>query len=105
MRFSWDFLLNMLENDDSNLQTKVGVHITSNIFKKSNFKITGLHQLPHPGFQIIGHQASKILDYQSIIEVFSSFLRSWIIKSKNLDVYFDNPRFATYCTEQVENLG
>ena len=23
MRFSWDFLLNMLENDDSNLQKKV----------------------------------------------------------------------------------
>ena len=35
----------MLENGDSNLQTKFGVHITSNIFKKkSNFKITGLHQ-------------------------------------------------------------
>ena len=27
-------LLNMLENDDSNLQTKFGVHITSDIFKK-----------------------------------------------------------------------
>ena len=26
MRFSWDILLNMLENDDSNLQTKFGVH-------------------------------------------------------------------------------
>ena len=49
MRFSWEFLLNMfmmLDNDDSNLQTKFGVHITSNIFKKSNLKITGSHQPP-----------------------------------------------------------
>ena len=35
----------MLENDDSNLQTKLGGHITSNIFKI----ITGSHQpLTHP---------------------------------------------------------
>ena len=27
MQFSWDFLLNMLENDDSNLQTKFKVYI------------------------------------------------------------------------------
>ena len=33
MRLSWEFLLNMLENDDSNLQTKFSVHITSIIFK------------------------------------------------------------------------
>ena len=33
MPFSWVVLLNMLENDDSKLQTKFGVHITSNIFK------------------------------------------------------------------------
>ena len=37
MRFSWDFLLNMLENNDSNLQTKFGVHITSNIFQINKF--------------------------------------------------------------------
>ena len=30
MRFSCNFLLAMLENEDSNLQTKFGVHITSN---------------------------------------------------------------------------
>ena len=33
MRFSWDFLQNMFKNGDSNLQTKFGVHITSDIFK------------------------------------------------------------------------
>ena len=37
MWFSWEFLLNMLENDDSNLQTKFGMHITSNIFKIMHF--------------------------------------------------------------------
>ena len=36
----------MLENGHSNLQTKFGVHITSNIFKKSNLKITGSRDLP-----------------------------------------------------------
>ena len=38
MRFSWDFLQNMLENGHSNLQTRFGVHITSNIFKIFQFK-------------------------------------------------------------------
>ena len=38
MRFSWDILLNMLENDVCNLQTNFGVHITSNIFKIIQFK-------------------------------------------------------------------
>ena len=37
MRFSWDFLQHMLENGHSNLQTKFGVHITSNIFKIIQF--------------------------------------------------------------------
>ena len=37
MQFSWDFLLNMLENDDFSLQTKFGVHITSRIFKITKF--------------------------------------------------------------------
>ena len=40
MRFSSDFfffLLNMLENVDSNLQTNFRVHITSNIFKIIQF--------------------------------------------------------------------
>ena len=46
MRFSWDFLQNMLENGHSNLQTNLRVHITSNIFKISNSKITGSHQPP-----------------------------------------------------------
>ena len=46
MRFSWDFLQNMLENGHSNLQTNLWVHITSNIFKISNSKITGSHQPP-----------------------------------------------------------
>ena len=31
------FLLNMLENVDSNLQTKFEVHVTSNIFKIIQF--------------------------------------------------------------------
>ena len=30
-----EFLLNMLENDDSKLQTKFGVHIASNTFKNN----------------------------------------------------------------------
>ena len=46
MQFSWDFLQNMLENGHSNLQTNLWVHITSNIFKISNSKITGSHQPP-----------------------------------------------------------
>ena len=46
MRFSWNFLLNMLKNDNSNLHTKVRVHITAKFLKYSNFKIMGLHQ-PH----------------------------------------------------------
>ena len=48
MRFSWDILQNMLENGHSNLQTNLWVHITSNIFKISNSKITGSHQPPWP---------------------------------------------------------
>ena len=50
MRFSWDFLQNMLENDHSNLQTKLGVHITSNIFKINQFKNHGIAPTPpdHP---------------------------------------------------------
>ena len=46
MRFSWDFLQNMLENGHSNLQTKFGVHITSNIFKIIQFKIHGIAPTP-----------------------------------------------------------
>ena len=38
MRFSWDFLQNMLENGHSNLKTNLWVHITSNIFKIIQFK-------------------------------------------------------------------
>ena len=38
MRFSWDYLLNMLENYDSNLHTKFGVHITSNTCKNKKKK-------------------------------------------------------------------
>ena len=48
MRFSWDFLQNMLENGHSNLQTNLWVHIISNIFKISNSKFTGSHQPPPP---------------------------------------------------------
>ena len=48
MRFSWEFLQNMLENGHSNLQTNLWVHITSNIFKISNSKISGSHQPPPP---------------------------------------------------------
>ena len=48
MRFSWDFLQNMLENSHSNLQTNMLVHSPYhfNIFKISNEKITGSHQPP-----------------------------------------------------------
>ena len=46
MRFSWDFLQNMLENGHSNLQTKFGVHITSNIFKIIQFKHHGIAPTP-----------------------------------------------------------
>ena len=48
MHFLWDFLQNMLENGDSNLQTKFGVrvHITSNIFKIIKFKNHGIAPTP-----------------------------------------------------------
>ena len=48
MRFLWDFLQNMLENGDSNLQTKFGVrvHITSNILKVIQFKNHGIAPTP-----------------------------------------------------------
>ena len=45
MRF---FLQNMLENCDSNLQTKFGLHITSNIFKIIQFKNHGIAPTPIP---------------------------------------------------------
>ena len=48
MQFSWGFLQNMLENDHSNLQTKFGVHITSNIFKIIQFKNHGIAPTPRP---------------------------------------------------------
>ena len=37
----------MLENCDSNLQSKFGVHITSNIFKIIQFKNHGIASTPH----------------------------------------------------------
>ena len=47
MRFLWDFLQIMLEKGHFNLQTKFGVHITSNIFKIiQSKKSTGSHQPP-----------------------------------------------------------
>ena len=46
MRFSRDFLLIMLENDVSNLHTKFGVHITSNIFKITEFNFRGVTPTP-----------------------------------------------------------
>ena len=49
MRFSYDFLLKMLENDDpTNLQTKFGVHITSNIFQITKFENHGITILDLP---------------------------------------------------------
>ena len=48
MQFSWDFLQNMLENGHSKLQTKFGVHITSNIFKIIQFKNHGIVPTPKP---------------------------------------------------------
>ena len=44
-------LLNMLENGDSNLQAKFRAHITLDIFKIIQVKITGLHQPPPPNFE------------------------------------------------------
>ena len=48
MRFSWNFLQNMLENGHSNLQTNLWVHITSNIFKISNSKSRDRTNHPPP---------------------------------------------------------
>ena len=48
MWFSWDILQSMLENDDSKLQSKFGVHITSNIFKIIQFKNYGIAPTPLP---------------------------------------------------------
>ena len=48
MRFSWDFLQNMLENGHSNLQTNLWENITSNIFKISNSKNHGIAPTPPP---------------------------------------------------------
>ena len=42
------FVQNMLENDDSNLQTKLRVHITSNIFKIIQFKNRWIAPTPRP---------------------------------------------------------
>ena len=47
MRFSLEFFRNMLENGHSNLQTKFGVHITSNIFKIIQFKNHAIAPAPH----------------------------------------------------------
>ena len=46
MRFSWDFLQNMLENDNSNLQTNLWVHITSNDFQNIQLKNHGIAPTP-----------------------------------------------------------
>ena len=46
MRFSWDVLQKMLENGHSNMQTKFGVQITSNIFKIIQFKNHGIAPTP-----------------------------------------------------------
>ena len=40
------FFANMLEHDDSNLQTKFEVHITSNIFKIIQFYNHGMAPTP-----------------------------------------------------------
>ena len=48
MRFSWDFLQNMLENGHWNLQTKFGVHIISIAFKIIQFKTHGIAPTPPP---------------------------------------------------------
>ena len=47
------FFANMLQNGHSYLQTNLLVHITSNIFKISNSKITGSHQPPPPDLQTL----------------------------------------------------
>ena len=51
------------------------------------------------------HLASKIQDFQSIIQVYQLDFESWIIKLKNLDFCFDKPRFSICCTFGVKNLG
>ena len=73
-----------------------------------DLRITGPNE--NPSFSTWKSKFFKLLDSRLrkswiIIQVFSSFWKSWIIKSKNLDFHFDNPRFSTYCTEQVKNLG
>ena len=46
MRFSWDFLQNMLENGHSNLQTNLWVHITLKYFQNIQFKNHGIAPTP-----------------------------------------------------------
>ena len=62
MQFLWDFLQNVLENGDSNLQTKFGVrvHITSNIFKIIQFKNHGIASTPWPpNFESLPYPRSR----------------------------------------------
>ena len=63
MQFLWDFMQNMLENGDSNLQTKFGVrvHITSNIFKIIQFKNHGIAPTPPrpPNFESLPYPRSR----------------------------------------------
>ena len=56
-------------------------------------------------FRFVLHLASKIQDFQSIIQVYQLDFEFWIIKLKNLDSRFDKPRFSICCTFGVENLG
>ena len=62
MRFSWEFLQNMLENGHSNWQIKFGVHITSNIFKILQFKNHGIASTPWPqNFESLPYPRWKLL--------------------------------------------
>ena len=63
MQFLWDVLLNMLENDDSKLQTKFGVHITPNIFKIIQFQYHGIAPTPWPpNFESLPYPPGKVVD-------------------------------------------
>ena len=61
MQFSWDFLLNMLENDDSKLQTKFREHINSNIFKiiKKNKIMASYLPLWPPNFESLPYPRGR----------------------------------------------
>ena len=79
MPFSWDFLLNVLENDDSNSQTQFGVLITSNnqIFKSRDYTnppdLTTLKAYPTPEKVVGSFFITKIREKDELKGMCSNF--------------------------------